>query len=356
MNEYITKLDSSGNIEWQTNIGTLGTATQYRLRTVVDKSGNSYFTNANYLGKVDMNGNLVGDIINVPIDLGIARDVYCAGCLDRDGEYFYFATKDSTGFNYYLYKISTNNFVYTEITEVMTYNRTGSYATANGSLNMDIFGNIWADSMGYAYGNVPIIFNTVYNTTFSNMLISNSIICLDWRGIAWMIASQDTSRYFYRYIYNMQANTVAQTDMSSYLSYLYREWVIDGVCSKHYGDLFLLKNKMTDTTTACTIIRVNISDYNTPVFKQAVDTVYLGRDLVDCYGLIYDYQNSRILFSSYGVDGYDLYSLGITDANTMDSAPTLVKAGIGTKGVKNDYNGFFLSKYGNTGAGYSSGY
>jgi len=341
MKYYATKVginDISGDAEIieQVEIGT-PLVNYWEHSVVTDTSGNAYYSYAGVFGKINVDSPYTKTEITLS-DCGYATQEIYGMMVDRDSEYLYLVIYGAVGVSaQYLLKIPLDDFTYGNTTLVKDF---GTKAYTRQS-QIDKFGNVWFDAFSGSYGVNMLEKST--NNIIAGGVTFGSVIVLDQHGVAWSFGSE-TSGGRYRHFYDSALHTVTTSNPVGITNKLQ---IKDGVCDKN-NYVCLLYNIGTDTTTACKIIRIDVSDINNPVDLDEIILTYGGSNLTDCYNLHTNYAGDYF-FSTYGaIDGYNTYKV---DGSTK--AITLFLVGVGSKTFGNDPYGFLLTDKGCTGASVS---
>jgi len=331
----VLKMTNTSDIEWSTEIG-YSTARVEETRIVTGLTGNIYYCNENIIGKIDDNGNILSSF-NINTVNGTTGYEVRAIALDRNENILYYYASASYNSSGTLYKITTD-------LDTGNNQACGTFGSGVGSIKIDVYGNVWLDSVNST--SAIYHYNVETNININRTAWYMNTIC-DWRGFMWQMRSNN-EQTFERIWENggtiyMSSPTIS-SDVKSYIQ--------DGITTKKTSNLYLLKNNILATTTPCTIYRINIADYNSPVLEQSITLTYDGTDLCDCYGLGIDHNNERLYFSSFDTKNIFYFDMNETTGE-LSTTPTIFKAGVATKSTFCDFNCHYLSKWGHTGSNYS---
>ncbi len=346
MKYYATKVGINGisglpEVIQQTDIGA-PVANFWETKTYADINGNCWYTNEKILGRID-GITYAHDYVDLCSVVGFSTYEICGIAIDRNSEYLYAQiAPDTTGVSTgnKIYKISTSQSLST-VSSANLFNNNSAIGGIN--LLIDSFDNLWFNANNISYG-CYLYENSTGNVIGTTATFGGKIL-LDQRGIGWTVGyQQPTILRNYKVIYDPIAHTLTSTTVNYGGGDYY---FVDGVIDKN-NYLIILKNQISNDTTACVLYRENIST-GTPVAIDNLTLTYGGNNLTQCFNLHtnYDADLDKIYyyFSTFSpYDGYNTYRI---DADTMTIE--LFLAGVGSKVLGGDPYGFYLSQYGHTG-------
>lgn len=360
-NIYTTKITSTdggttGDVVSQTLIGAEPSYWWYS-NMVSDLLGNKYYCNGSkYITKIDTEDN----ITTIEVDTSAYGDTesVCAIALDRPTNNgidincrnlcALVVNKTSiTNVIIRICKIPLSDFSWNSSTWYTMYTQTATdYLLYQSRIIVDKYNNVWLSYDKYSNGS-GVRCLTSDGTGISQ---SPSTYCrclmntVDKRGIVWSCAYNYGIIQGHRWILNTAPYSISYD--YEYTPFTVDD-IIDTLCDKN-GNIVLLRNKISDTTSACQIIRVDVDDYNNPTNIETKNLTFNGNNLTSCYNL-HTNKNNEYFFSTTGIDGLNTYKITIDSETNLMNEPTLYIPGFGTNTVGNDPYGFYVSKWGHTG-------